>query len=281
LPIINVNDYLSKMDTDTYDKNDLLVEQAFIDLPEIYKTELANKLYTYYSGDSISTRFRANIEFSFPILWRVLPKESRQQIGHRFDREFLEGDSSKNDKSTNLLSLVDGLRYTTSTTRKLIFEPWIKYLEDHLDDWSDEAKAVRVLESYGSLIPDNLIDRFVSAITLTFIGYKGSSFYSSRTSFFSNAAAPRITNMFERFDNNSVSAFINNIRTNSKLKSRIKSPAKLNRLRTLGEILLNKPEIVDKNREFLELLVNGENTMEFYEEIGLKDKGPFTISDII
>lgn len=37
IPIINVNDYIVKMDTDTYDKNELAVEQAFVDLPEVYK----------------------------------------------------------------------------------------------------------------------------------------------------------------------------------------------------------------------------------------------------
>lgn len=118
VPIINVNDYIIKMDTDAYDKNELAVEQAFIDLPEVYKNEMTNKIATYYIGDSISTRFRANIEFSFPILWRVLPKETRQQIGKRFDKTYLEGDAETNKKAIELLILVDGLRYLSTTTRR-------------------------------------------------------------------------------------------------------------------------------------------------------------------
>lgn len=76
IPIINVNDYIVKMDTDTYDKHELAVEQAFVDLPEIYEGEMCNKIFTYYVGDTISTRFRSNIEFSYPILWRVSSQRS-------------------------------------------------------------------------------------------------------------------------------------------------------------------------------------------------------------
>ena len=102
IPIINVNDYILKMDTDSYDKHDLAVEQAFVDLPEIYKGEMCNKLFTYYLSNTISTRFRANIEFSYPILWRVTPKEIRIQVGQRFDKMYLAGDAPENEKGIEL-----------------------------------------------------------------------------------------------------------------------------------------------------------------------------------
>lgn len=267
VPIINVNDYIIKLDSDAYDKNELAVEQAFIDLPEVYKNEMTNKIATYYTSDSISTRFRANIEFSFPILWRVLSKETRQQIGKRFDKIYIEGDSETNKKAIELLTLVDGLRYLSTTTRRLIYEPKIKFLEEHLDDWSEEGIAVKELEAYGSVVPDELVGRLVSALTLTFVGYRGSSYSFSRTSFYSNVAAPTISKMFEKFDNKSAEEFINTIKTNQKLKSRIRGAAQLNRLRTLGGIILNKPEIKDSVKSFLEILVNEEQTKEFYHQI--------------
>ena len=245
IPIINVNDYIIKMDADTYDKNELAIEQAFVDLPEVYKKEMANKIVTYYISDSISTRFRANIEFSFPILWRVLPKEIRQQIGKRFDKSYIEGDAETNKKAIELLILVDGLRYLSTTTRRLIYEPKIKFLEEHLDDWAEEARVVKELEAYGSVVPDELVGRFVSALTLTFVGYKGSSYSYSRTAFYSNGAAPTVSKMFEKFDNKSAEEFVNTIKTNQKLKSRIRGAAQLNRLRTLGNIILNKAGIKD------------------------------------
>ena len=267
VPIINVNDYIIKMDTDAYDKNELAVEQAFIDLPEVYKNEMTNKIATYYIGDSISTRFRANIEFSFPILWRVLPKETRQQIGKRFDKTYLEGDAETNKKAIEVLILVDGLRYLSTTTRRLIYEPKIKFLEEHLDDWAEEARAVKNLEAYGSVVPDELIGRLVSALTLTFVGYRGSSYSYSRTTFYSNAAAPTISKMFEKFDNKSAEEFVNTIQTNQILKARIRGAAQLNRLRALGDIILNKPEIKDNIKSFLEILVDEKQTKEFYHRI--------------
>ena len=267
IPIINVNDYITKMDTDTYDKNELAVEQAFVDLPEVYKNEMANKIVTYYIGDSISTRFRANIEFSFPILWRVLPKEIRQQIGKRFDKSYIEGDAETNKKAIELLILVDGLRYLSTTTRRLIYEPKIKFLEEHLDDWAEEARIVKELEAYGSVVPDELVGRLVSALTLTFVGYKGSSYSYSRTAFYSNGAAPTVSKMFEKFDNKSAEEFVNTIKTNQKLKSRIRGAAQLNRLRTLGNIILNKAGIKDSVKSFLEVLVDDKQTKEFYHQI--------------
>ena len=266
-PIINVNDYIVKMDTDTYDKYELAVEQAFIDLPEVYKKEMCNKLFTYYIGDTISTRFRSNIEFSFPILWKVTPKEIRQQIGQSFDKIYLEGDAMKNDKGVNLFSLIDGLRYLSTTTRKLIYEPQIQHLEDNLDNWEEEAVSVKKLDKFGSVVPDEYIERLVAALTLTYTGYKGSSHKSNRTSFYSDAAAPKISRMFEKFDNKSAEAFVKTIKTNSKLKSRINNVAQLNRLRTLGDILLNKPEITGDSKIFLELLVDENRKKDFYSEI--------------
>lgn len=271
IPIINVNDYITKMDTDTYDKHELAVEQAFIDLPIVYKTEMANKFFTYYTSDTISTRFRGNIEFSFPILWRVLPKESREQISQRFDRVYLEGDSDINEKGIEMLSLVDGFRYLSTTTRKLIFEPKIKELEDNLDNWNEEAKITRDLFSYGSVIPDTLVSRFVNAITLTYVGYKGISYNHSRTAFYSDGAASRISKMFEKFDNKSAEEFIKTIKNDSTLKSRISHVGQLKRLRTLGDILLNKPEITGEIKLFLELLVDETKTKDFFHEINKKN----------
>ena len=267
IPIINVNDYIVKMDTDTYDKYELAVEQAFDDLPDVYKKEMCNKLFTYYIGDTISTRFRSNIELSFPILWKVTPKEIRQQIGQSFDKIYLEGDAMKNDKGVNLFSLIDGLRYLSKTTRKLIYEPQIQHLEDNLDNWEEEAVSVKKLDKFGSVVPDEYIERLVAALTLTYTGYKGSSHKSNRTSFYSDAAAPKISRMFEKFDNKSAEAFVKTIKTNSKLKSRINNVAQLNRLITLGNILLNKPEITGDSKIFLELLVDENRTKDFYSEI--------------
>ncbi|PTL32262.1 hypothetical protein C7120_12290 [Prevotella sp. oral taxon 376] len=96
---------------------------------------------------------------------------------------YLEGDAMKNKKGVDLFSLIDGLRYLSTATRKLIYAPHIQNLEKNLDNWAQEALSVRELESFGSVIPDEYVERLVAALTLTYVGYKGASYSFSRTSF--------------------------------------------------------------------------------------------------
>lgn len=270
LTIIDVNQYILTMDTDTFNKNEIAVEQAFTDLPEIYKNEMANRLFTLYIGDSASTRLKSSIEFSYPVLWKVISKEIRQQIGKRFDKLMVEGNGDLIEKANDLLTIVEGLRYVSSASRKILFEPAIKDLEDNLDNWGSEGKAVQYLQRLGTNIPTELLSRFVSALTLTYVGYRGGSAQYSRTIFYSNSAAPRVSEMFEKFDNSSAEAFIEAIKTNETLQTRIRHVGQLDRLRTLANILLNKPEIRDDTKEFLEVLVDTSKTKEFY--MSLKGK---------
>lgn len=38
------------------------------------------------------------IEFSFPILWKVISRDVRKQIGNRYDKLIVEGNREKIDK---------------------------------------------------------------------------------------------------------------------------------------------------------------------------------------
>lgn len=270
IPIIDVNEYVLTMDNDGYNKSSIAVEQAFSDLPDIYKKQISNTLFTLYIGDNASTRLKSNIEFSYPILWKVISKEIRQGIGKRFDKLMVEGNSIITDKASQLFSLIDGFRYVSIATRRIIYDPLLTELEENLDNWSEEGKVVKELQQLGSNIPEDLINRFVTAITLTYVGYKGNSYSYSRTSFYSNSAAPKISEMFEDFDNSSSEAFVNAIKTNSKLKNRISDLNQLNRLRSLANIILNKPEIQADTKDFLELLTDETKTKDFHYLIRTK-----------
>lgn len=267
IPIIDVNEYILNMDSDNYSKSEIAVEQAFSDLPDIYKKEMTNKVFSLYIDENASTKLKGNIEFSFPILWKVVSKDIRQNIGQRFDKLMVAGNSSPIEKATELLSLIDGLRYVSAATRRILFGPLITELEENLDNWSIEGSVVKKIQRLGTNIPDELIESYVSALTLTYVGYKGGSSYYSRTEFYSNSAAPRISEMFEDFDNASAEAFVKTVKTNSTLKNRISNRNQLNRLRTLANILLNKPEIRGDTKDFLELLADEEKTPKFYYEI--------------
>lgn len=267
LTIIDVNQYILAMDSDTFNKNEIAIEQALSDLPGIYKEEMINRLFTLYIGDNSSIRLKSNIEFSFPILWKVLSKETRQQIGKRFDKLIVEGNTEPISKAIDILTLVDGFRYVSKKSREIIYEPAIKDLENNLDNWSIEGNIVKYLQRLGTTIPEDLIQRLVTALTLTYVGYKGSSYQYGRTEFYSNSAAPGISEMFENFDNASAEAFIETMKTDETLKSRIKNVQQLNRLRTLGQILLNKPEIREDTKGFIEVLVNHAKTKEFFSSL--------------
>lgn len=240
-PIIDIDNYLSNMDSPKFDRNEDAIYVAFSDLPKVYKYELANKYYNAYLHDSSSAELKSNIQFCLPILWEILDKEQRQQIGKRIDSEYVAGDKTKIDRAIDFILLVpNGLRYVSSATRKMVFEPAIKDLEENLDRWAEEGKAVKYLERLGTIIPDELKTRYVSSLTLTYIGFNGYSYTFSRTDFYSDSAAPVIKRIFAKFDDGLTSVFLDVIKSNQLFFNRISHPQKLARLRDLATILSNR-----------------------------------------
>lgn len=252
--IIDISTYLSQMDNPNYDRNSFAAEQAFCDLPSVYKGELINRFLATYITDSISTILRSNIEFCAPILWQNLTKEDRKQIGKRFDKLVVEGDKDKISKALDFLKLVGGMMYVTSATRKVIFGPLIEELEQNLDQWAEEERIVKELKDIGTNIPSELIQRYVAALTLTFVGHRGYSMNFNRKDFYSDGASPHIQELFRAFDNESVDAFVSTIKENEKLKRRISEQGQLNRLRILANILLEKGGFKEESEYFLELI---------------------------
>jgi hypothetical protein len=81
--IIDISDYLAQMAESNYDRNEIAIENALTELPDIYKNELANRLFSAYTHAGSSSILRSNIEFATPMLWSVLPKDVKQQIVRR------------------------------------------------------------------------------------------------------------------------------------------------------------------------------------------------------
>ncbi|MCP4486117.1 MAG: hypothetical protein GY820_02180, partial [Gammaproteobacteria bacterium] len=140
-------------------------------------------------------------------------------------------------------------------------------LKASLDDWPNENKYVKDLKKYASYVSVDLLNDYVWALTHTYVGYTGSSMQYSRSDFYANAAAPNIQDMFALFDDNSATAFIETIKTSKTLKSRINSPTKLNRLRTLANIILEKTSSSFSENELLEVLVDETKEKEFLSKI--------------
>ena len=267
IAIINISDYLKTMDSTDYDRNDIAVRQAMSDLPETYKKELIHRLYSMYKSPSTSTTIKSNIEFLAPILWPELSKEIKLEVGRGFDKDISKGIASVTQSGLEFMKLVNGLMYVSTATREAIFRPVIDKLNHSLDKWDEEEKTVKELEKLGYNIPASCINEYVNGITCTFVGYTGGSYRSSRTDFYSNAAASHITPMFKHFDNKCVTSFVNVIKTNKKLQSRIGTQAKLNRLRELGNIILEKGVGDKSDREFIEMMCDDSRKTKFYIKI--------------
>lgn len=225
--IIDISAYLTLMDSADFTRNHIAVDQAFVDLPAVYKSELSNRFYSTYISESISSDLRGNIEFCTPILWGALTKEDKKQIGKRFDKEIVDGDAKKIQRALNYIQIVGGMMYVSGASRKIIVEPLVSSLTASLDDWDKESLLVRQLEPFARFMPSELLPTFVEAITRTYVGYKGSSYSYSRKNFYSNGAAPYIKEMFESFDSEATDCFVDVVKTDITLRRRISERGQL------------------------------------------------------
>ena len=201
------------------------------------------------------------------MLWKVLPKPIKVQIVRRLDQELSKSNALVTDKAFDFVHLIGGSIYLSHTARRYKIEPLVKELVENLDNWGVEDKCVRELKQFSSVITEETIDDYVSALTHTFVGKVGGSARFSRTDFYADGAALHIPGMFQVFNDRMASAFIKTIQESKLLKSRIRSPSKIKRLRTLGLIVDEKVSDTFEDQEILSLLVDESREGEFFERI--------------
>ena len=265
--IIDIDEYIDTLKTENFDRNEISITNALNDLPGNYKNELINRLFTIYISPDVTSVLSSNIEFLSPLLWKVINKETKIQITRRVDQEYPRGNVLVTQKAFNFISLVKSNLYLSLNAKKYLLEPLINTLKENLDNWTVENEMVRRLSVYADIIPEELIDNYVSSITLTYVGTVGSSAQWARTDFYANGAAYYIPDMFEAFNDRMVDSFIKTLKINDILKQRIKSPSKMRRLRNLGTIALGKCSENYPQRNVLELLVDDTKELEFQKVI--------------
>ncbi|WP_114327317.1 hypothetical protein [Candidatus Colwellia aromaticivorans] len=263
--IIDVNEYVSTLAEETFDRNVISIESALGDLPEIYKKELSNRLYSSYIHPQSTSVLRSNIEFVAPILWRVLPKSIKLQVARRVDQEIQKGNSEITQSAFSFIELVKNQGYLSVVSRRYQTEPLVKELTKSFDDFPNENMSVKALVPYASLIPEGLMAEYVLSLTKTYIGRMGSSARWNRTDFFADGAAMYIPDMFKSFDDHAANYFIEGIKQNELLNHRIRSPAKLRRLRVLGNIVLEKVSEAFQDKRFLQALSDEKKEEEFFD----------------
>ena len=265
--IIDIDEYIETLKSEDYDRNPVAIENALGDLPETYKNDLINRLFTIYIHPDSSSTLISNIEFVSPLLWQVLPKLIKVQVVRRLDQELVKGNTLVNDKAFDFVRLVGGMIYISHNARRYKIEPLVKKLKDNLDDWDVENRCVRELKQFASVIVEECIVDYVSAITHTFVGYIGGSARYSRTDFYANGAALHIPGMFQAFNDRMASSFIRTIQESSLLKRRIQSPSKMKKLRSLGLIVDEKVSETFEDHDILSLLVDESKEEEFFKRI--------------
>ena len=266
--IVDIDEYVTTMDSQNFDRNQFAVANAITELPEIYKTELINRLFTVYVHPNTSSLLRSNVEFVAPILWKVLPKDMKIQVVRRVDQQITKSDA---EKTRNAFAFVNGVganAYLSPSARSYMLAPLVQRLKDHLDDWSVENECVRELEPYAANIPADILPDYVSALTHTYVGYMGASYQYSRRDFYANGAAALIPGMFEVFDDHAANAFVEAVKTSSLLRRRIESPTKLTRLRSLANIVLERISGSFSQKKFLEALVDENKIEQFLRQLG-------------
>jgi hypothetical protein len=265
--IIDIEEYIETLKSENYDRNVVAIENALGDLPETYKNELINRLFTIYIHPDSSSTLTSNIEFVSPLLWQVLPKPIKVQVVRRLDQELPKGNALVTDKAFNFVHVVSGMIYLSHNARKYKIAPLVQELKDNLDNWDTENRCVRELKQFSSVVVDECIEDYVWALTHTFVGYIGGSGRYSRTDFYANGAAVHIPTMFQAFNDRMASAFIQTIQNSKLLKGRIRSPSKMKRLRSLAMIIDEKVSETFEDKELLGLLVDEAKEQEFFDRI--------------
>lgn len=265
--IIDIDEYMAVLASPTFDRNIIAVENALGDLPEVYKNELINRLFTVYTHKDSPSDLRSNIEFIAPIMWPVLPKDVQIQVVRRVDQAITKGDATVTEYAFAFVRVVDGIKYLSTTAKKYRIQPLVEALEKNVDVFKEENRLVQELEPYSAAIPGDLLPIYVGALTQTYVGCMGSSAYWSRTDFYADRAALIIPGMFQKFDDQAASAFVNAIKTNDLLKRRIHIPTKLRRLRSLGNIVLSRISATFPDKHLLEALVDEKREEEFLKLI--------------
>jgi hypothetical protein len=271
--VVDIDHYLATMQTADFDRSEVAITNAITDLPEVYKKELIHRLFDAYIHENAPSDLRSNIELVAPILWKSLEKHLRVQVVRRVDKEIANSKTARTKEAFQFVRLVNASAYLTPTARSYHLKPLVEKLSKSLDKWGDENAAVKALAPYAAVIPCELMSDYVSAITLTFVGYMGFSAQWSRRDFFANVAATLIPQMIEKFDDKGASAFVEVIRSNETLRSRIDDEAKLARLRILAEIVLGRVSSTFPDKQFLEALIDPARKSEFRKMLSLPASG--------
>jgi hypothetical protein len=165
------------------------------------------------------------------------------------------------------VTIVGATSYLSAPARLYRIKPLVAKLKKSLGKFDKEAEAVQEMLPYAGIIPAECLVEYVDCLTMTYVGFIGSSPHFARTNFYSDSAAVHIPKMFEAFDEKFAEAFVHVIKSNEELKGRITNPAKLGRLRTLANIVSGRISESFPEKAFLGLLTDEQKEKELSQAL--------------
>jgi hypothetical protein len=125
--IVDIEEYMACMATPDFDRSEVAIANALTELPEVYKTELINRLFTAYVHENATSVLRSNIEFTAPILWPVLPKQLQIQVVRRVDQEIGKGNAAQTKEAFAFVRLVKATAWARCRPRSRIARFWRRW----------------------------------------------------------------------------------------------------------------------------------------------------------
>lgn len=262
--IVDIDEYVTTMQSSDFDRSEVSIRNALVDLPSVYKSQLIHRLFSAYVHEGTPTNLRSNIELAAPILWNSIDKPLRLQVVQRVDKEITNGKTSCTQHAFEFVRKVGASAYLSATAKSYLISPIVAQLTSSLDQWAAENAAVSALEPYAAVIPSELMPQYVTSLTLTYVGKIGGSYRYARTNFYADIAAIKIPDMFKMFDDDAAAAFVDTVRTNQTLRDRIQNEAKMERLRTLAALVLDKASPSFPDHRLLQTIVDPTLEKEFW-----------------
>jgi len=174
------------------------------------------------------------------------------------DQEIGRGDKIVTDSAFEFIRLVESDRYLSITARRYKTQPLIHCLSENKYNFAVENNCIANLRPYASFIPDDLLEPYISAIALTYVGTIGRSPRYDRTDWYADIAATMIPSMVEQFDDKMAGIFVEFVKSSEALFRKIHDPSKLRRLRKLANIIAERISSAFPERDFLEILIDEE-----------------------
>jgi hypothetical protein len=141
--IIDLDEYVATLDTTTFDRNNVAIESAVGNLPEIYTKELAHRLFSAYTDAGATTVLRGNIEYVVPILWPLLPRALKLEVARRVDQVIAMGNASATTQSFRFVQLAKSIGQLSLNVRRY----------SHRTPRQEAEGGTRRLEHRGRLRP--------------------------------------------------------------------------------------------------------------------------------